>query len=56
MKGRLLTSLLAMVVLSGLQAQETPVVPRLVVGITIDQLRRPWLPSIRVRLPTIMAL
>lgn len=39
MKGRLLTSLLAMVVLSGLQAQETPVVPRLVVGITIDQLR-----------------
>ena len=39
MKGRLLTSLLAMVVLSGLQAQEAPVVPKLVVGITIDQLR-----------------
>lgn len=39
MKGRLLTSLFTVVVLSGLQAQNTPIVPKLVVGLTIDQLR-----------------
>ena len=39
MKGRLLTSLLAVIALSGLQAQEVPAVPKLVVGLTIDQLR-----------------
>ncbi len=39
MKGRLLTSLLAVVAIAGLQAQTTPEVPRLVVGLTIDQLR-----------------
>lgn len=39
MKGRLLTSLLAVIALSGLQAQNAPAVPKLVVGLTIDQLR-----------------
>lgn len=39
MKGRLLTSLLAVVAIAGLQAQTTSEVPRLVVGLTIDQLR-----------------
>lgn len=39
MKGRLLTSLLAVVAIAGLQAQTTPEVPRLVVGLTIDRLR-----------------
>ena len=38
MKGRILTSLLAVIAITGLQAQETPAVPRLVVGLTIDQL------------------
>ena len=39
MKGRILTSLLAVIALSGLQAQDVPAVPKLVVGLTIDQLR-----------------
>ncbi|MBO5000538.1 MAG: alkaline phosphatase family protein [Bacteroidaceae bacterium] len=39
MKGRILTSLLAVMTLAGLQAQEVPAVPKLVVGLTIDQLR-----------------
>ena len=39
MKGRILTSLLAMMAIAGLQAQEAPAVPKLVVGLTIDQLR-----------------
>jgi hypothetical protein len=39
MKGRILTSLLAMMAIAGLQAQEIPAVPKLVVGLTIDQLR-----------------
>ena len=39
MKGRLLTSLLAVMALASLQAQEVPAVPKLVVGLTIDQLR-----------------
>lgn len=39
MKGRILTSLLAMIAIAGLQAQDVPAVPRLVVGLTIDQLR-----------------
>lgn len=39
MKERLLTSILAVIALSGLHAQEVPAVPRLVVGLTIDQLR-----------------
>ena len=39
MKGRILTSLLAMMAIAGLQAQEVPAVPKLVVGLTIDQLR-----------------
>lgn len=38
MKGRILTSLLAVIAMAGLQAQEVPAVPRLVVGLTIDQL------------------
>ena len=38
MKGRILTSLLAVMAIAGLQAQEVPAVPRLVVGLTIDQL------------------
>ena len=39
MKGRILTSLLAMMAIAGLQAQEVSAVPKLVVGLTIDQLR-----------------
>ena len=39
MKERILTSLLTAIVVSGLQAQSVPVVPKLVVGLTIDQLR-----------------
>lgn len=39
MKGRILTSLLAVLAVAGFQAQEIPTVPRLVVGLTIDQLR-----------------
>ena len=39
MKGRILTSLLAMMAIAGLQAQEAAAVPKLVVGLTIDQLR-----------------
>ena len=39
MKGRILTSILAMMAIAGLQAQEIPAVPKLVVGLTIDQLR-----------------
>ena len=38
MKGRILTSLLAVMAIAGLQAQEAPAVPKLVVGLTIDQL------------------
>ena len=39
MKGRILTSLLAVMAMASLQAQEVPAVPKLVVGLTIDQLR-----------------
>ena len=39
MKGRILTSLFAVMAVAGFQAQEVPAVPRLVVGLTIDQLR-----------------
>lgn len=39
MKGHLLSSLLTLIALSGLQAQDAPVVPKLVIGLTIDQLR-----------------
>lgn len=39
MKGRILTSLLAVIAMAGLQAQEVSAVPKLVVGLTIDQLR-----------------
>ena len=43
MKGRILTSLFAVIALTGLQAQEVPAVPRLVVGLTIDQLRTDYM-------------
>lgn len=43
MKGRILTSLLAMMAIAGLQAQEVPAVPKLVVGLTIDQLRMDYM-------------
>ena len=38
MKGRFITSLLAVFAIAGLQAQDVQV-PKLVVGLTIDQLR-----------------
>ena len=38
MKERILTSLITAIVMTGLQAQNTPAAPRLVVGLTIDQL------------------
>lgn len=43
MKGRLLTSLLTVLALASLQAQTTPAVPKLVVGLTIDQLRMDYI-------------
>lgn len=43
MKGRILTSLLTVIALTGLQAQNIPAVPRLVVGLTIDQLRTDYI-------------
>lgn len=42
MKGRILTSLLTVIAL-GLQAQTVPAVPKLVVGLTIDQLRTDYI-------------
>ena len=39
MKQRILTSLVVVLALASLQAQESPAVPRLIVGLTIDQLR-----------------
>ena len=43
MKGRILTSLLTVIALTGLQAQNVPAVPKLVVGLTIDQLRTDYI-------------
>ena len=43
MKGRLLTSLITVLTFTGLQAQTLPASPRLVVGLTIDQLRTDYL-------------
>lgn len=43
MKGRLLTSLITMLTFTGLQAQTLPASPKLVVGLTIDQLRTDYL-------------
>ena len=46
MKGRILTSLLTVIVLTGLQAQNVPAVPKLVVGLTIDQLRTDYIQTV----------
>ena len=43
MKERILTSLLTAFVITGLQAQTLPPAPRLVVGLTIDQLRADYM-------------
>lgn len=43
MKGPLLTSMLTALTLTGLQAQSLPPVPRMVVGLTIDQLRTDYM-------------
>ena len=43
MKGRILTSLLTVIALTGLQAQNIPAVPRLVVGLTIEKLRTDYI-------------
>lgn len=43
MKERILTSLLTVMAITGLQAQSTPGAPRLVVGLTIDQLRADYI-------------
>ena len=42
MKGRFITSLLAVFAIAGLQAQDVQV-PKLVVGLTIDQLRMDYI-------------
>ena len=47
MKERILTSLLAVMAMAGLQAQEVPAVPRLVVGLTIDQLSVDYVEAFR---------
>lgn len=39
MKGRILTSLITVLTLTGMQAQTVPATPKLIVGLTIDQLR-----------------
>ena len=43
MKERILTSLLTVFVISGIQAQAPSPVPKLVVGLTIDQLRADYI-------------
>ncbi|MBE6275989.1 MAG: alkaline phosphatase family protein [Bacteroides sp.] len=43
MKGRFITSLLAVFAIAGLQAQDVTAVPKLVVGLTIDQLRMDYI-------------
>jgi hypothetical protein len=43
MNGRLLTSLLTVLTLTGVQAQTSPATPRLVVGLTIDRLRSDYM-------------
>ena len=43
MKERILTSLLTAFIVSGLQAQNAPAVPRLVIGLTVDQLRMDYI-------------
>lgn len=43
MKERILTSLITAIVITGLQAQNTPAAPKLVVGLTIDQLRADYI-------------
>ncbi len=43
MKGRILTSLLTALAIANLQAQEVSVSPKLVIGITIDQLRSDYM-------------
>lgn len=43
MKERFITSLITAIVISGLQAQNVPAVPKLVIGITIDQLRTDYI-------------
>ena len=37
MKERILTSLITAIVISGINAQNVPAVPKLVIGLTIDQ-------------------
>ena len=49
MKG-LLTSLITVLTFTGLQAQSLPTAPKLVVGLTIDQLRTDYLESFFVAL------
>lgn len=43
MKDRILTSLIAAVVITGLRAQAVSPVPKLVIGLTIDQLRADYI-------------
>lgn len=43
MKNRLISSLITVLTLSGLQAQSAPPIPRLVVALTIDQLRTDYI-------------
>ena len=43
MKERILTSLITAFVLTGLQAQNSSQTPKLVVGLTIDQLRSDYI-------------
>lgn len=43
MKERIITSLITAIVISGIQAQNVPAVPKLVVGLTIDQLRTDYI-------------
>ena len=43
MKVQILTSLLAVMSIAGVQAQDAPAVPYLVVGLTVDQLRMDYI-------------
>ena len=43
MKEKLITSLITAIVISGINAQTVPAVPKLVIGLTIDQLRTDYI-------------
>ena len=43
MREKLITSLITAIVITGINAQNVPAVPKLVIGLTIDQLRTDYI-------------